>query len=418
MFRLRPEKKRFIIIPPSHPGSKGDEGMLRGLLQLLTAVRVILVNMSEGPSWLGVLGEQRYCDRLEISEIPGPVSIDHLYFSDKDALLVIGADVIDGTCGVQPSMDRLRIVEKALEQGACALIFCSFRSNADPLILDRIQNLKGPCFLIRDNLSLANFKEQTGIDAEYFPDLFAFCERSHANRTDSYRNQLLTRSQQGCMVLGLNFSEHSFRSFFDEHTPENRRRFVTQIISAIRTYVNNPYLVLISNDSRSWDNFPSDHFYQLLAREILTEQGYEDDAILLDPAISYPELLALTGDLDATVTGRMHLSLACLREGTIPLVLMGKGRGYTSLDKMQGMFRDYLGDADMVCSDLNALPAVLASLPGRVSSYQHQIGLTHAKQTKRSAHWKAKLRNLLAGSSRLGFLASARRTSSTAARTR
>jgi len=36
---------------------------------------------------------------------------------------------------------------------------------------------------------------------------------------------------------------------------------------------------------------------------------------------------ALTGELDVAVTGRMHLSIACMRAGTIPIVMMGTGKG-------------------------------------------------------------------------------------------
>ena len=90
--------ERVVMVPPAAPGSKGDEGMLRGALSLVEGFPVRIVNPDPGPSWTSVLGnvgrepdgltETRMLIRDYPSELRG-----------GDLLLVIGADVVDGTCG-------------------------------------------------------------------------------------------------------------------------------------------------------------------------------------------------------------------------------------------------------------------------------------------------------------------------------
>lgn len=293
-------------------------------------------------------------------------------------------------------MHRLDVIDKAANHGASVLLFCSFRSSVDPLIIARISQLKGVAFLLRDQLSLQNFKDQTGRNAIYFPDLFNFCELNATARVLACRRQLEGVRRHGSSLVGLNFSEQSLRSFFDEHSNDNRQDFVARVIRSIRAAFRHPFFVLISNDTRSWRYLPSGHSYQLCAEELLCQQGMQDSYALLDPHISYPELIVLTGSMDDAVTGRMHLSLAFLGSGALPIVMMGCGKGYTNIDKMQGMFRDYFGDAELVCDVIDSLPLCLDALNSKVGFYHRQLESNHIRHLRSSASWGAMLNQQIA----------------------
>ena len=90
--------ERVVMVPPAAPGSKGDEGMLRGALSLLEGFPVRIVNPDPGPSWTSVLGD--------VGREPGGLTETRMPIRDYpselrggDLLLVIRADVVDGTCG-------------------------------------------------------------------------------------------------------------------------------------------------------------------------------------------------------------------------------------------------------------------------------------------------------------------------------
>ena len=127
----------------------------------------------------------------------------------------------------------------------------------------------------------------------------------------------------------------------------------------------------MSNDSRSWDNFLSDVEYQGYAVDWLRENTPNVGHDVIDPEISYPEVLSLLEGVDLAITGRMHLALAAFRAGVLPIVLMGTECAYTSVEKMRGAHLKYLGNDDFVVSRLEALPnkiGLYESLRGEVIS--------------------------------------------------
>jgi hypothetical protein len=49
--------ERIVMVAPAAPGSKGDEGMLRGALSLLEGFLIRMANPETGPDWISVLGD-------------------------------------------------------------------------------------------------------------------------------------------------------------------------------------------------------------------------------------------------------------------------------------------------------------------------------------------------------------------------
>jgi len=90
--------ERVVMVPPAAPGSKGDEGMLRGALSLLEGFPDRIVKPDPGPSWTSVLGDVGR-DPDGLTETRMPIRVYPSELRGGDLLLVIGADVVDGTCG-------------------------------------------------------------------------------------------------------------------------------------------------------------------------------------------------------------------------------------------------------------------------------------------------------------------------------
>ncbi|GLK84725.1 glycosyltransferase [Ancylobacter defluvii] len=346
---------RIILVPPASPGSKGDEGMVRGALELFRDHAVVIVNPSPECLWLDRLALS--AEGASVSEAPGPIRDFGGQLRPDDVLFLLGADIIDGTCGLEPSFERLDLMAEALLHGLPVFASCSFRSRVASEILERLRLMPGVDFLLRDDHSLENFRRQTGLKGRYFPDISFFCSPLPSATTESVLAKIAA-SEGRHPIIGLNFAEHSFRSFFSEHTQENRLLFIASILEELSQAHPEALYVLFSNDERRWDNHPSDNDYQDLALDWITRNLGEGCAVKVDPEIGYSGNIIVLGAVDLLVTGRMHLSLAAFRARTVPLVMMAEGTGYSSIDKMRGAFEKHLGTTAAVVSDVGRLGEV------------------------------------------------------------
>ena len=373
---------RVVLVPPAAPGSGGDEGMIRGAMEIFRHRPIVIFNPTRECLWLEALRMSSSAGR--VSEASGPFSSAVERFHPDDTLVVIGADVVDGTCGLGPSLERCELILRALAFGLKVYVSLSVRSNIAPEILDRLRLLTSATFLPRDRRSLASFRLQVGANCRYFPDFAFFCAPDASNDVKATLDEIGCRKGDA-PVIGVNFSEHSFRSFNDDHDETGRGRFVDAVMNQIGSAHPGALFVLFSNDSRTWPNHPSDDYYQKLALDWTCKHHDGSRALLVDGAAGYPANLALIGAVDLLVTGRMHLSIAACRAGTIPIVLMGQGKGYTSIDKMRGAFDDNLGDNEGVVSDIALLGETsvrfLAS-QGEIEARIEDIGSQHTAKNK------------------------------------
>jgi glycosyltransferase involved in cell wall biosynthesis len=211
--------------------------------------------------------------------------------------------------------------------------------------------------------------QQVGANANYFPDLSMFSGEAAGPVARPLQDALHWISElrsAHCNVIGLNFCEHSFRSFSDHHDDSERRKFVSDVINRLFGAIPRAHCVLISNDSRHWDNFPSDATYQQWAKQEIDRSFGPDRSFVLDPSLSYSDNMAVMGGFDLIVTGRMHLAHAAVRQNTLPLMLMGSGKGYSSLAKMLGMSETVLRTRKCVISKIDSIaPAVRWALQSR-----------------------------------------------------
>lgn len=365
--------ERIILVAPAAPGSKGDEGMLRGALTLFAGLPVVVLNPEVGTSWRDALEEG-----AKLTEVTGPIRDFQTALRPGDLIFAIGADVVDGSCGLEPAFARLDLMAEALRLGLPTLVTCSFRSQVDPAVLQALCLLRGIRFLIRDVHSLENFQRQTGLAGEFFPDLSFFKGASASPLAETVRVEIAKARAAQRPVIGVNFAEHSFRSFNDALSLDQRRHFVETVMGILHQGHPEAFFVLFSNDSRSWENHPSDASYSLLASHWICSQIGEGRHAIVPDAWGYGINMALLGDVDLVITGRMHLSLAAFQAGTLPFVLMGEGKGYSSVDKMRGAFASNMGTTKAVITDLSTLGA-------RITEVKAEIPVIAAKLVEAAA---------------------------------
>ncbi|MCB4768721.1 glycosyltransferase [Ancylobacter sp. Lp-2] len=344
---------RIILVPPATPGSKGDDGMLRGVIELFRDRPVVIANLSADCRWLDWLDLP--AGYGHVSEAPGPFQGYGERLEPGDVLLVLGADVVDGSCGLESSFERLDLVGEAVARGHGVFVFCSFRSRVAPEILERLRLMPSVAFRLRDKRSLANFERQLGRKGTFFPDLSFFCP-TEANAASEATLARIAGAGDRHPVLGLNFSEQSFRYFSGEPTEEKRRDFVARILGELSRAHPQAFYVLMSSDARGWENHPSDEDYEALALDWIEANLGPDRAVRVDPGVGFGGNVLVLKAVDLVVTGRMHLALAALRAGTVPLIMMPEDT-LSSSDKMRGALDTYLGSAETAISDVDQLGA-------------------------------------------------------------
>lgn len=344
----------FVIYPPASYGSKGDEGMLRGALRLFSPAKFSIINPDRG-SWLPTLLWQDQ----NIDEIPNDEdTIVELVKHDYD-LIVVGADVIDGSCGIYPSLARLRIIKQFASAGRHVFVFHSYRSGVQNEIKEFLIDLtlvaqNNVIFFIRDLDSLTRFRsDYLSANAFFFPDLALFCDE--LSIADEWFERHVDFLNEKSMTVALNVSEHTFRASCADHTDKKRQDFVRGYVRVILDLFPGSNFLIFINDIRSYDNFWSDFDYALAAEAAFKQIGRPGLVKVVEPTLNYGENISILRRCDLVVTGRMHLALAAFRAGCVPVIITGKSyysetfvNNIGMLDKASGMFNWLFGGTGFV----------------------------------------------------------------------
>lgn len=346
---------KYYVIAPDSSGGKGDEAMMRGVLNILHGADItVLTTPSSYYTWGTEL-----LDRCgEFDERIVPFEDICAGISGKGTLIVVGADVLDGTCGVTPAISRICAIKKMLRLGGEVYALCSFRSDVDVQIVQKIKEAGDKVhWLLRENTSVENFGRLTGLKAEFFPDFAYYCEKTHSSTVALIKQVLQEKKKQGRTIVGLNFSQQSCNSFFTEKSDMTRSEYVRNVIRTVNDAIEQPYYVLISHDVRQYENHWSDSQFQELASAMLED----DSCLVLGDDITYPELLVLLSELDYIVSGRMHLAVASMRSGLVPIIYTGAGDAgkFSMAEKCKGMLDMRIGKPELVATDAYQLQEAL-----------------------------------------------------------
>lgn len=339
----------LTIVAPDSFGSKGDEALIRGALCVFKGdeIELLTTNFHE-LSWRLELLD--ICNQFHESIVPFENISEGI--CKRTTLIIIGADVMDGTCGFISAASRIDAIIKNEKLGGTSLIFSSFRSDVDFELLERISILKGfgsrVKWYLRDYASLDNFVAQTGMAGAYFPDFAFYCPKLCSSRTNEILSRVSLVKSRKQVVVGLNCSYHSFKSFYDKETVEHANEYVSSVVNAIYKVIPDAYIFLITHDTRSWNGSWTDYDFALHALQFVGERGE-----LLPKNITYPELLSILPCFDFIISGRMHLTIAAFRSEVIPILYTGDGSKseYSMIDKCKGMFDARMGCPELVVSD-------------------------------------------------------------------
>lgn len=355
---------QHILIIPSDPafvfGALGDDAMLGAAMSQARmrnpAARFTLMTANRKAS-------TRVTDRgheiIEIWEREDFVEAFRAYLEDAavDRVVLIGADVMDGSYGEFFSLKMVVAANVAAIMGIpTAIMGFSFGEKARPGLAEAFDRLDpGVTVNVRDELSTARFKAFTKAPVTPVADS-AFCLEPDDGDPE-FSAWCARQRGRGKRLLGINLHPMLFTLESEKHAAVEN---MIETLDALCARFPEIALVPISHDCRELigDYISLDPIHAHLATAATADSFY----LKPDSARTVKTAVAL---LDGVVTGRMHLSIACLGQGVpvfcfsyngkfeglldhfhLPRWLAQDGRILLDQPQLQGMIERFVTEQD------------------------------------------------------------------------
>jgi colanic acid/amylovoran biosynthesis protein len=367
---------RVFIIPsdPSTPfGSRGDDAMLRSVIGTLGAQRAdFRVTMSTFPD--APVDDERVHRVPESPSFAG--FVDAIRATHPNALVVLGADVMDGHYGPLFTARRLFAADLIAREGVPTIITgFSFNDHPHPLLAPIFDRLDRRVSLnVRDPLSLRRLQAFSSRPATLVADVAFLLEPDEASpRLGPIFDWVAARRRAGDRVFALNL--HPVLG-----GPDVSKRLAVAAAAAIKA--------ISSGERVAWLLLAHDFRTRTACSETLAEVERHAGATLGDrllrptDELTAAELKAIVGRVDGVLSGRMHLAIAALGQGTPVACLTYQG-------KFEGLFEHFGLSPTLLMDPKEALrPGALESLLRALVSgadAHRQVVARHLPEVRRLA---------------------------------
>lgn len=363
--------RKLLVFPADTgniTGSLGDDAMITAAVQHFSALNpsVSVTLLCDSDKAEGIVRAIGFTP-LRIPPKKGMASamLALLQTGEYDALVVLGADIMDGYYGVSFIENILMTVDLAARSGVDTMLL-GFSFNNHPAA--DLKPFYDGCdsrvrFNLRDEVSLERFRRFTATRATLVADSAFTLKPSNVN-TDTL-SWITAQREAGRKVVAFNV-----------HPLLIKNASPTQIARVIEKSAD-----AITRTSRSheiaWLLTPHDYRGELSDGACLHpiyEKLKTDDTVIaryFDGEHRASTLKALAGHLDGVVTGRMHFAIAALGMGVPALCL-------TYQDKFEGLFRHFDLSADLLLSPSifeteGRLPEALAGFVDNLANLQQMV---------------------------------------------
>ena len=238
----------------------------------------------------------------------------------SDVVGMIGADVLDGVYSASPVLKRFRVLRLAHNMGKRTRIFGSSWSQTPAQ--EVIDALKAATWLdvsARDPISQERMQRDIDRPVRLVADL-AFLMQPNLNSIAAHAaaDWIKKNKAAGALTMGLNLSGHTIAKL-----PDQSFEPYVKLVSAWLDADKSRCAILLPHDVRlGWAGDVS------LAHSLFDalNDKYGERIHLPSDALEAWEAKALVGLVDLTLTGRMHLAIASLGQGTPPLCVVYQGK--------------------------------------------------------------------------------------------
>ena len=341
------QNKSILILPPAEFGSLGDEAMVVGIMEYLkdkNFTRLGIISLSPwdklSPHWDNFNPE---CEYIEICHHPllswrkwfDFIALVRRY----DLFCCLGADMMDGKYG-DTSLGKLNYVSLARQAGVrSAILGFSFNGKPTQKIISTFKELSLDVKLYaRDPVSQERLIQSLERPVELVADLAFLMPPTTASEvlSDTFR-WIMNEKSNGRIVVGINGNSMVLQNSDDGAEIDNLIRIYVDAITQI--YLNNhkSSFLLIPHDFRGAGVGTDVGLSQAILKALPLEIQSHSTSIL--KIFSAGEIKFITGYLDMVLSGRMHLAIACLGQGTpvACITYQGKFEGLFTHFELDGM---------------------------------------------------------------------------------
>lgn len=389
-----------LFLPSSDPGSIGDEAMLAASMEHLATQgikQIGIITLQPTARWenlklvtdtiniKGYLTRGAWWERFRFVEM----------VSRYERFYCIGADIMDGFYSEKVTQLRLNLVTLAAKTGADATILgFSFNQQPTATSVRAISKLPASVRLCcRDSISYKRLKPCLQHLVELVADVaFMLQPAEDSDIAVSVSRWVRAQKAQGRIILGVNANALHLTKLTQLKLDEFIQLYVNAFIDLF-SKTQKISLLMIPHDFRGDDNDVS------IAQAILEAMPSEIKPYCMQvpTPCGAAEIKSICADLDLVLTGRMHLAIACLGQGT-PVA------GVTYQGKFEGLFRHFELQGMTIEPEKAFQPGILADfladLLARREDIHQQIQSKLAKvQALSVSNFKSKPKALLLANS-------------------
>lgn len=337
-----------LLLPPARFGSLGDEAMMTAVIEHFKAEgvkRVGFISYSLARKWENfnpaVKGINIICHSLSDTwkENFHLITVASRY----DKFYCLGADVMDGFYSEQSSLTRLKYVSLAVKTGAeAAILGFSFNEKPAPKVIEAFRNLSSEIKLYsRDPVShkrLINYLQRSvGLVADL---AFLLPPAENPGVLSEILEWIKIQQENERILIGINANSQSFSNINKESVHEIVKIYVDTLVEIYSKYQKCSF-VLIPHDFRNTNKQSSDIGLSQAIMKALPQE-IKSDCVQVPTPFSAAEIKFVCKHLDIVLTGRMHLCIACLSQGTPVgcITYQGKFQGLFEHIELDGMLID------------------------------------------------------------------------------
>ena len=341
-------RNRILIVPPDFTfGSFGDQAMVFSIIENIKKTNpkaeIALFMMNEYQE-KGIPLQFGYNIPIYF---PNKIQKRTPFFkklcSSYGTLYIVGADILDGGCGIKTSLKYFKLMNIAHKKGLKVIANgFSFNDKNYPEIVKNIKKVSQYAVLnARDEISAERLRSIGCKNVKQTADMAFLFDESLYTKSDyclELSNQILKLKSSGKKVIGLHLTTIPDADY---------NTFLEKIISAIKP-IKELSVIILPHDKRIYLEKMSDmEFGQIIEQKLKDNDIETINAYELE---NETDVKHIAGLLDFVITSRMHLAIASLSKNVpvISFVYQGKFEG---LYKFYNFKQNLMLEADNFTSE-------------------------------------------------------------------
>lgn len=377
---IKTKSSSALLLPPSAPGSVGDEAMVVAAIDHLKSqgidkVELVSYNIKmEYPvSDIKSLDMRDYFIYTSWFKFLQKAVNFGYFVSQFEKFYFLGADLMDGYYSDYVTFKRVKLVEIAARIGLQSTILgFSFNKQPTKIAVKSIKNLpKTVRLCTRDAVSQERLEKSIDRSVKLVADVAFLLQPAQESdkvlRVDEWINQ---QKKEDRFVIGINCNNQLVEKIKNKTAQTLVKAYIERLSSLFNARPSLSFL-LIPHDFRSIKGNSSDDTLAQLILEGLPVEIKSYCAKIPSPCRA-AEIKAMVAKVDLVVSGRMHLAIATLGQGVPVFCITYQG-------KFEGLFQHFglkdmtIEPTDLLDSDPSVFVKSLVSLIENREALHQQI---------------------------------------------